>query len=67
MTEWDVVSSFINVLESNAPEDNFEEWWTTMWRPMEMACKNVARHSYVMKKALRRFEEQANGQNQSQD
>lgn len=61
MTEWDVVSSFISVLESNTPEDNFEEWWTTMWHPMEKACHNVARHSYVMKKALRRFNEQANG------
>ena len=62
MTEWEVVTSFINVLEETAPSDNFEEWWTTMWRPMEMACKNVARHTYVLKTALKQFEEQAIGQ-----
>jgi len=62
MTEWDVVTSFMNVLEETAPSDNFEEWWTTMWHPMEKACKNVARHSYVLKTALKQFEEQAIGQ-----
>ena len=58
MTEWEVVSSFMNVLEEQPPAEDFEEGWRKLWLPMEKACKNVARHSHVMKTALTQFEKQ---------
>lgn len=58
MTEWEVVSSFLNVLEEQPPAEDFEEGWRELWLPMEKACKNVARHSHVMKTALKQFEKQ---------
>lgn len=61
MTEWEVVSSFLNVLESNPPADQFEDWWQELWQPIQSACQNVAKHSYVMKTALKQFQEQMPG------
>jgi hypothetical protein len=57
MALWDMVSSFMSIPDEATVDDDFEEWWGQLWQPVESACKNVARHSYVFKGALQEFRE----------
>ena len=55
MSEWDVVSSFMSIPAQTPVAPTFDQWWEQMWTPIEQHCYNVAKHSYVMRKALLQF------------
>jgi hypothetical protein len=55
MAEWDTVSSFMTMAEETPLEDNFEQWWQGLWVPLQTKCLNVARHQYVLQRALHRY------------
>jgi hypothetical protein len=57
MTEWDSVSTFMNMLEESPLKDNFETWWQEIWVPLQTKCRNIARHKYVLKSALNRYKQ----------
>ena len=63
MTEWDVVSSFMTIPNNTPVTENFQEWWDNMWQPIETACQNVAKHTFVLQHALNSFKKNRSDKN----
>tara|TARA_B110000285_G_scaffold49585_2_gene56330 strand:+ start:11022 stop:11330 length:309 start_codon:yes stop_codon:yes gene_type:complete len=56
MDSWSAVNSFVDLLESQKVAGNFDEWWSTIWKPYEKRCRDIAANKFITRKALQEFQ-----------
>jgi len=57
MSEWSAVLEFIDILDTKPLDDTFENWFYNSWESYQTKCINMAKHHYILKKALDKFQE----------
>ena len=55
MTDAEVVVAFMAYSEIHPMPNDFQEYWTGLWKPLTQRCLNVAKHQFVMQKAFELF------------
>ena len=55
MSTTEVVLAFISHVETHPTDDDFQTYWSELWKPITQRCLNVAKHTFVLKKAFELF------------
>jgi len=56
VSEWEAVVDFMNILERKPIDGTFKDWFDNSWKPYQTKCINMAKHRYILKKALENFQ-----------
>ena len=51
-----MVVAFMAMLETHPMHNDFSVYWSGLWKPLTQRCLNVAKHQFVMQKALELFQ-----------
>ena len=51
-----VINEFKNHVDSMEISNDFRQFWQSTWKPITQKCLNVAKHTFVMKKAFEMFQ-----------
>jgi hypothetical protein len=55
MSDGEVVVAFMTHSETVPMSNDFQEYWSGLWKPITQKCLNVAKHQFVMQKAFELF------------
>ena len=51
-----MVVAFTAALKTHPIHNDFRTYWSSLWKPITQQCLNVAKHEFVMQKALELFQ-----------
>lgn len=55
MSSTEMVVTFMAHLEECPMSNDFQDYWTEIWKPLTQQCLSVAKHKFVMQKAFELF------------
>mgnify|MGYP006111244047 FL=1 len=56
MSNTEIVQAFMSHLETCPMSNDFQVYWSGIWKPITQRCLNVAKHEFVMQKAFEIFQ-----------
>ncbi len=55
MSSAEIVVTFMTYLETHPIPNDFQDYWTVIWKPLTQRCLTIAKHQFVLQKAFELF------------